>query len=278
MSARRLVALLATLAPGACDYVASPDPLELDPDVITIALVLVAGESHAAMLVGHPHRPASGTPPTVTASLIGPGWRFPFSYTTDPEEGCGGGPTNWPFPMVCLNASLPEPIREGVTYRLDGKGPKGTFTGETVVPPAPLVPDPGDTVRLRRPADSSGWFRIPIRYRASSAVGTLRPEMFATLRDGNGLESRWLQVFPTALDVEGQADTLWIGGRFASRFVRGSAHLLGIGWHYTNFRRSSRTRFPWPSFGISGEGVYGYFDGSAKSRRIRIVVVEAGDP
>ena len=278
MSARRLVALLATLAPAGCDYFAPPDPLELDPDVISIAMVLVAGESHAQLLVGHPHRRASGTPPTVTASLIAPGWRFPFSYTTDPEEGCGGGPTSRSFPMICLNASLPEPIREGVTYRLEGEGPKGSFTGETVIPSAPPILDPGDTLRLRRPADSTGWFRIPIRYQASPEVGTLRPEMFATLRNSSGMESRWIHVNPGALDVEDQTDTLSILGSDERRIVRGSAHLLGIGWHYTNFRRSSDTRFPWPSFGVSGEGVYGYFDGSAKSRRVQIIVEEAGDP
>ena len=277
MSARGLLALLAAAAPGGCDYFAAPDPLELDPDVISIAIVLVAGESHAEMLVGHPHRRASAAPPTVTASLIGPGWRFPFSYTTDPEEGCGGGPTSWSFPMVCLNASLPEPILEGIAYRLEGEGPKGSFTGETVIPLAPLVLDPGDTVRLRRPADSSGWFRIPIRYRASSEVGTLRPEMFGTLRQGDGFASRWIQLEPRALDVDDRTDTLSLSGYYEPRFVRGSAHLLGIGWHYTNFRSLSETRFPWPNFGVSGEGVYGYFDGSAKSRRVRIIVDEAGD-
>ena len=274
MTARRWLVLPAMMTAGGCDYFAAPDPLELDPDVISIAMVLVAGESQAQMLVGHPHRRASAAPPEVTASLVGPGWRFPFSYATDPEEGCGGGPTDWPFTMVCLNASLPEPIREGVTYRLEGEGPNGSFTGETVIPPAPLVRHPGDTLRLRRPADSTGWFRVPIRYRAPPEVGTLRPEMFATLRDSTGTASTWVDLRPWALDVDGQADTLWIHPHHESRIVKGSMHLLGIGWHYTNFRRSSRTRFPWPNFGVSGEGVYGYVDGSSRSRRIYIIVDE----
>lgn len=274
MSAHRLLALLATMTAGGCDYFAPPDPLKLDPDVINIAMVLVAGESHAQLLVGHPHRAASGAPPDVTASLIAPGWRFPFSYTTDAEEGCGGGPTSWSFPMICLNASLPEPIREGVTYRLEGDGPRGSFTGETVIPFAPLILDPGDTVRLHRPADSSGWFRIPIRYRPSPEVGTLRPEMFGTLRNSSGPGSSWIHVNPRALNVEDRTDTLSISAYDERRIVKGSMHLLGIGWHYTRFRRSSRTRFPWPSFGLTGDGVYGYFDGSAKSRRFQVIVEE----
>ena len=178
--------------------------------------------------------------------------------------------------MVCLHAALPEPIRERVTYRLEGEGPKGSFSGETVVPAAPRVLDPGDTVWLRRPPDSTGWFRIPIRYRAPPEVGTLRPEIFATLGDSTRTESKWISVSPGALDVDGQADTLSIGRRHESMIDQASLHLLGIGWHYTNFRRSSQTRFPWPNFGVSGEGVYGYFDGSAKSRRVHIVVEDGG--
>ena len=124
MRARRLMVLIAIVAPGGCDYLASPDRL-VDPDVISIALVLVAGESQAHLLAGHPYLHRSDPPPKVTASLIGPGWRAAFTHKTDPQDGCGGGPTDWPIPMVCLNATLPEPIRERVTYKLEGKGPKG---------------------------------------------------------------------------------------------------------------------------------------------------------
>ena len=276
MSAFRVLVLVATLTPVGCDYIAPPDPLALDPDVISIAIVLVAGESQAHLLVGHPHRPASDPSPKISASLIGPDWRVAFTNSTDPEDGCDGGPTNWPIPMVCLHAGLPEPIRERATYKLEGEGPKGSFSGETVVPAASVVLDPGDTLRLHRPPDSTGWFRIPIRYRAPPEVGTLRPEMFATLIDGTGTESKWIGVRPGALDVDGQADTLSIDRRDESRIQKASLHLLGIGWNYTHFRRSSQTRFPWPNFGVSGEGVYGYFDGSAKSRRVHIVVEDGG--
>ena len=245
--------------------------------VISIAIVLVAGEDRAQLAVVYPHRPVSDLPPKVSASLIGPGWRTAFTHTTDPRDGCGGDRTDWPLkvPMVCLNAALPEPIREGATYKLEGEGPQGSFTGETVIPSAPLVLDPGDTLWVQPNPDSSGWFRIPIRYRTPPEVGTLRPEMFATLSDSTGTESKWIAVRPLVLDVDGHADTVSIYRRDdESEIGKGSLHLLGIGWQYTNFLRSSRIRFPQPRFGISGEGVYGYFDGGARSPPVQIIVEE----
>ena len=274
MSARKVLALVATLAlaPAGCEYLASPDSLALDPDVIFVTIVLVAGEMRVHLLVGHPHRPASDPPPKISASLIGPGWRAAFTHKTDPKDGCGGGPTYWPIPMVCLNAALPEPIRERVTYKLEGEGPKGSFTGETAVPAAPLILDPVDTLWL---ADTDHMIRIPIRYRAPPEVGTLRPEAFATFIGPRATSSRWISMGPRSLDPDGQADTLSIDGY---RLSKASLHLLGIGWNYTRFRsgRTAYIRFPWPNFGVSGEGVYGYFDGSAKSRPVHIVVGDGG--
>lgn len=270
MSTRGPVALLATLASAGCDYIAPPDPLALDPDVMSIAIVLVGGETRARLLAGHPHRPVSGAPPDITASLIGPGWRAAFTRRTNPGDGCGGGPTFWPMPMVCLDAALPEPIREGTTYRLEGEGPKGVFSGETGVPRAPLILEPrDDTVWLPDSILSAG---IPIRYRAHSEVGTLRPQVFATFGGGTRPDSNWIWVGP--LDPAGQADTLAV-----TDFRQASLHLLGIGWNYTRFRSGENLRyvFPWPRFGVSGEGVFGYFDGAARSRIVRIIV-EAAPP
>ena len=91
----------------------------------------------------------SEPPPKITASLVGPGWRAEFTRRTDPKHGCGGGPTIWPMPMVCLNAALPEPIREEAAYRLEGEGPKGSFAGEAAVPATPRILEPeGDTLWL----------------------------------------------------------------------------------------------------------------------------------
>jgi len=271
LRARGLVALAAVLSPGGCDFIAPPDPLDLDPDFINIAILLVAGESRAHMLVGHPHRGASDSPPRVTADLAGADWRAEFATAPD-QSACRGVPPDLPFPKICLRAVLPEPILAGATYNLDGEGPKGSFTGETEVPPAPRVLEPADTVWV---PDSVHEIRIPIRYRASPEIGTLRPEVFVTLRDSAGAEeSGRLRVSPRLLDVEGRAGTLSGDWNDEWKIRRGSLHLLGIGWHYTKFLRLDETRFPWPNFGVEGEGVYGYFDGSAKSRRVHIAVEE----
>jgi len=272
LNAQGVLALAATLTSVGCN-IAPPDPLALDPDAISIASVLVANETHARILVGYPHRSLSGPPPRISASLLAPGWRAAFTHETDPEDGCGGGPTFWRMPMVCLNASLPQPIREQVTYKLEGEGPKGRISGEITVPSAPLILDPGDTLWL---PDSIRSIRIPIRYRAPPGAGTLRPEVLATHRTSTGIEANWVSAYPGGLDVDGQADTLSVPGADVSRLEAASMHLLGIGWNYTRFRESSRVRFPWPSFGLSGDGIYGYFDGSAKSRRVHIALEDGG--
>lgn len=269
MNARALAVLAATAAVG-CDYIAPPDPLELDPDVVSIAIVLAAGRSEAFLLAGHPHRAPLDLPPDVSATLLGPGWEAPFSDTANLEGGCGGGPTDWPMPMVCLRAPLPEAIRERTAYKLEGVSPKGPFTGSTVVPSAPEIVSPSDTFRLSATRDSGNWSRIPIRYRTPDDVGTLRTEMLAVLSDSAGTETRWLRVWPPILQVAVSADTLHIDRD--ERLQRGWLHLLGIGWQYTNFLRASDKHDRQPSFGIEGEGVYGYFDGSARSRPVNVIV------
>jgi len=273
LRARGLV-LTAVLAAGGCNYIAPPDPLALDPDVISIAILLAAGERQAHMLVGHPHRQPSAPPPRITADLVGSDWRAAFAPAGD-LSGCGGDRTDSPFPKICLQAALPEPIREEATYKLEGRGPKGSFTGETTVPPAPRLLSPGDTVRV---PDTVNAIRIPIRYRASPEVGTLRPDMFATFTDSasGAEESWWLRATPRALRVGGQADTLSAGWPNGWKIRKGSLHLLGIGWNYTNFQWLEDSRFPWPNFGVEGEGVYGYFDGSTKSKSVPIVVEDGG--
>jgi len=269
LRARGLVVLIAMGTPGGCSYVASPESL-LDPDVISIAIVLAAGESQAHLLAGSPHLGRFDPPPKVTAGLIGPGWRAEFTQETDPKDGCGGGPTDWPIPKVCLKAVLPEPIREQVSYKLVGKGPKGSFTGETVVPSAPLILEPRDTVWL---PDSTNVARIPIRYRAPPEVGTMRPEVFRTDGNGTGTESGWIRVLPRTLNPEGHDTAVW---EYTLRLQWASLHVLGIGQHYTHFWKLRGGSGLWPKTGISGKGVYGYFDGSARSRPIRILLDNGG--
>ena len=233
-------------------------------------MVLVAGDSQAHMLVGHPFLQASDPPPKVAASLIGPGWRVALADRTDPVDGCGGGPTDWAIPMVCLNAVLPEPIREGVAYKLRGRAAKGSFTGRTVVPAAPRI-----LIHTALP-EPAGRIRIRIRYRARpEEVGTLRPEVLQTVGDGTGTRTEWVRPFPTELDVYGQEETVaW--SYYPAKFRRASLHLLGIGRNYTNFWRSHSRRVSRLGTGISGEGVYGYFDGSAKSRPVEIRLEDGG--
>ena len=258
------------LATGGCDYIASPDALELDPDVVSIAIVLAAGEREAFVLAGYPHRAPSASPPEVTATLLGPDWQAAFSDTTDLEGGCGGGPTHWPMPMVCLRAPLPEPIRERTAYGLDGRAPQGSFAGVATVPSAPVILAPADTFRLSATRDSGHWSWIPIRYHAPEDVGTLRTELLVVLSDSTGTESAWIPVWPPDLDVNASADTLKFDRD--ERLQWGSLHLVGIGWQYTNFLEASEKHDRQPSFGIEGEGVYGYFDGSARSRPVHVTV------
>jgi len=259
-----LFLLTAMLAPAGCEYFASPDRLE-DPDIISIAMVLVAGESEAHLLAGRPFLGRFDPPPEVAATLIGPGWQAAFTRKTDPQDGCGGGRTDWAIPMVCLNATLPEPIREEVTYRLEGTGPKGSFTGETTVPAAPAILAPADTVWLPR---FSRRFQISIRYHAPPEVGTLRPEVFQTVSNGNRTDSTWLWPWPGDLNVDGQESVIvW---DYNGRLQRASLHLLGIGRQYGHFWKMRGRHVKWLSVGLSGDGVYGYFDGSAKSDAIEI--------
>ena len=259
-----MAVLIGLTAPAGCDYLAPSERL-VDPEAISIALVLLAGERHAHLLAGHPFLHRSDPPPEITATLIGPGWRATFAHRTDPQAGCGRRPDDWPIPMVCLNAVLPEPILEETAYQLEGSGPKGPFTGEAVVPAAPLVLDPVDTVWL---PSSTVVVEIPIRYRAPPEVGTLRPEVFQTVRDGGGSESRWIRVFPRELLVNARRDiVVW---QYTPRLERASLHLLGIGTNYSHFWRMHESRLRWERAGISGEGVYGYFAGSARSLPVEV--------
>ncbi len=269
MKVCRLVVLAAMAAPSGCDYIAQPERL-VDPDVISIAMVLVAGQRQAHLLAGHPYLHPSDPPPEVTAVLTGPRWRVALTHKTDPMDGCGGGPTNWPIPMVCLSATLPDPIQERVTYKLEGRGPKGTFSGEATVPAPPHIWNLGDTVWL---PESTSLVRIPIRYRVPPELGTVRPEVFQTVRKGNGTESKWIPVSPVELELDGEDTIVWA---YSPDFQWASLNLLGIGWRYTHFWRSHGKRMRWPRVGLSGEGVYGYFDGSAKSPRVHVVIEDGG--
>ncbi len=262
---------LALAALSACEITR---PFDLHPDAVAVAVLLVAGESEARLLAIHPHR-REGAAPEITATLEGSGWTAAFTdapglETCTPER-------RWPAPLKCLRAELPEAILPTGLYSLRGTAPLGSFTGETVVPAVPFLVESADTLRLPLP-DDPGEIGIPIRYQVGSEIGTLAAEIleiFETQEDGTER-----QLYPTSLGrfpqlLEGvEADTVTMRQR--GKPLRFSLRLLGIGWSYTNFLRHWGSRDPvmrpWPSFGIRGEGVYGYFDGVTRSREVRVLV------
>ena len=273
---RSAAALAAVVASPACDgFIRPPDPLEVDPDVVSVAIMLMAGEREARLLAAHPHRQSDEAPPTLTATLKGPGWTAAFSDTLE-LWACTPAGSNWPGPARCLRAVLPEEIRAGERYEIEGAAPLGSFSGEVVLPVAPVLLEPGDSLHLPMPTEYEDHL-IPMRYRVGSDVGTLLADVldaFQTEEDGTEteLETRFLGYFARPLEGA-EADTVRI--HYHEKPLRFSLRLLGIGWNYTNFLENEGIfplPQPWPSFGIEGEGVYGYFDGVVPSRVARIWV------
>ncbi|MDE2973420.1 MAG: hypothetical protein OXU64_01685 [Gemmatimonadota bacterium] len=255
------------LAPAASPACEPTDGFDLHPDVVALAVLLVAGENEARMLAVHPHRQPGDAAPQIAATLEGPGWKAAFSRTLE-LEACGGLLPG-PAPSICLGATPPEAIGPGVGYGIRGTAPLGGFTGEMRFPVPPLLVEPADTLRLSWRDVRFRTLSVPIRYQVPADVGTLLahlydfageiplPDHYLPVDRG----ARWgtLTVYP--VDVVP---------------VRFSLRLLGIGRHYTDFVKHIGAGHPlprpWPSFGIEGEGVYGYFDGITPSRAARILV------
>ena len=267
------MAALALAASSACEIAR---PADLHPDVVALAIVLVVGEAEARLLAIHPHRVRGEAAPDITATLKGPGWTAPFADTIE-RDACTVA-EGWPGPARCLRAALPEAIQPGAAYSLGGTAPLGSFAGWMRVPGSPLLLKPADGLRLAKPDSSQTRVEIPIRFHAGSDIGTVLADLldvFEMQEDGTEEEipAHYLGRFPHAVESAG-ADTLHLFlGRRPLRF---SLRLVGIGWHHTNFleHRGDRDLLlrPWPSFGIEGEGVYGYFDGATPSQAARILV------
>lgn len=272
MIGRATYTVAVTLAPVAISACEFTRPLDPHPDVAALQVLLVSGESEARMLVTYPHREQGDAAPEITARIEGPGWTAVFSSELA-VEACDEYAEHRPVPTRCVGAALPEAIRPGGAYRLHGTAPLGGFTGEMSVPAVPLLVEPADSVRL--PLPDSGPVEIPIRYRIGSDVGTLLAEaldIFLIRDDGTESETSAdrLGFFPQRLEGA-EADTVQV---FRYR-VRFALRLAGIGWHFSNFIEHTGTNprpHPWPSFGIEGEGVYGYFDGVTRSRAASIQV------
>lgn len=263
-----LLVVLAMAATSACqeDF----DPLELHPDVVSLEVLLVAGESEARMLASHPHQ--KGAIPEVSVHLEGPGWEAEFSETLE-LEACTVAAEDVES-AKCLRAVLPEPVRAGAAYALRGTAPLGSFTGETRVPDRPSLSV--DTLHLSWPEKGEPRLRIPLRYWAGADIGALAVDVrdiFETREDGTEVEvpTLTLGLRPLAVYPAATADTVWID--VLGKPLRFSLTLLGIGWELTNFAYvESPVIRPWPSFGIEGDGVYGYFDGVTRSLPLRVLV------
>ena len=272
---RVAVPLAAVAASPACDgFIRPPDPLDLDPDVVSVTIMLVAGEREARLLAAHPHRQPDEAPPTLSATLGGPGWTAAFSDTLALQACTQAG--NWPGPARCLRAVLPEEIRGGEGYEVEGTAPLGPFSGEVVLSVPPVLHEPGDSLHLPMPTEYEDHL-IPMRYRTGPDIGTLLADVldaFVTEEDGTEteIEVRYLGYFARPLEGA-EADTVRI--HYHDKPLRFSLRLVGIGWNYTNFMENEGIfplPKPWPSFGIEGEGVYGYFDGAVPSRVSRVWV------
>ena len=280
MRARAVAGPVVVLAlAAACEIVRPVDPLEAHPDVVALALLLVAGESEARLLAVHPHRDVADGKPEITAYLDGPGWTASFSESVRLPT-CGELGGSWRVPSKCFRATLPEPIESGGEYGLWGTAPLGSFTGRTEVPELPLLVNPANTLRLSMP-DTAGLIHIPMRYVVGPETGTLLADLYDAveiLEDNTEEEIpiSHIGAFPTALEITG-VDTISIyQDGVPMRFL---LRVLGIGWNYTNFAKYpgiDPLPRPWPSFGIEGEGVYGYLDGIASSEIRRVIVGQPG--
>jgi len=109
---RFAAALAAVTASPACDLV---HPLDVDPDVASVAIMLVAGERVASLIAVHPHRQPDEAAPTLTATLRGPGWTAAFSDAPELRMCTRTNAHDWPGPAKCLRAVLPQEVRRAGT-------------------------------------------------------------------------------------------------------------------------------------------------------------------
>lgn len=262
---------------GGC--VGSADPILPNMDVIFVESVVVAGRSRAYMLVGNPQGSA---PPVVDARLSGPDWTAAFSETVD-VYWCGiRAPDWWPGAVECRRARLPEPIRESTRYTLTGTTPMGPFSGQTLVPRAPVVLQPADTVHIRI-ASGQERVELTLRFETPSEVGSLTVEPFRAVQildDGTPEHSKVWGVHPSYLTVGRGSAEIAIQGHWDAPEFRVSLRLIGFEENYSRFMEvigddTELLARPWPAFGL--EGVIGYFGGGAPSRAIPVVMrIEEG--
>ena len=145
-------------------------PFELDPDVVALSLLLESRErNQPTCAASYRHRESDEAPPDISATLEGPGWTAEFA-ATDPTGECG-------CRLRYGSQHLPEGAASGSSSRREGTAirgttPLGSFSGEATVPATPRIENsPGDTLRIRLPADTlRGLCPFP-----SSTRSTRRP-------------------------------------------------------------------------------------------------------
>ncbi len=274
----------AVLALASCDYTRPPEDFAPNDDVVTIGVVLMAGQSHAHLLATHPHRkPRSGqrAPADVVATLSGPDWNATFAANA-PLAHCNVAiPEQW-SPAVCLRAALPGPIREGASYALAGTTAQGGFKGETTVPPAPVVHEPEDTLRISV-AHSQDPVALDIRFDVPAPVHavTVDATNAIQLSDDGTTKPGWIGTFtPRVLGIDAPSQRVLAWGPWPRPGLRFDVRLLGFETNYSKFVDRTRDNLlpkPWPDFGLEGDhGVYGYFGAGARSAGKVSVVVAVG--
>ena len=272
---------MVAVALSGCELVRDVDPLEAHPDAVVVLAMLVGGEREARILASHPHRLEFEPKPGVTATLQGPGWTADFTEDL-PLVDCYDVGGNWHAPSKCIGAILPEPIGAGVTYELSGTAPLGSFRGQATMPMGPELVHPAFALGI--PAqDDWGPVDVPLSYRVEADAGMVLADVREIVElqpDGSkeALPGFAAGPFPEVL-ASFEADTIAVFQR--RRPLRFLVTVVSVGWTYVNFAEFhgiDPLPSPWPDFGLTGEGVFGYFAGKTPSRPIEVHVGIFDDP
>ena len=264
---------MAGLSPGCL----RTEPFEPTEEAVTIGSVLLAGKKNAYLLASHPHRPRTADPPAIEATLSGPDWQVKFSNVVDPYWCAVGAARVWQGALACLQARLPEPIRELTSYTLAGTTELGPFSGSTTVPGSPRIWEPVDTVWTQDGSGvRAGSIDIRVRYETSPPVEAVVPDVIRAVQVTYADTTKNSAVSWTTMEVAGDTADITVSGRWVRPEFRFDLHLLGFERNYSRFQAYAGEFFarePWPNFGLEGaEGVYGYFGAAARSRAVPVVV------
>ena len=272
------IVVAAAVALSGCELVRGLDPLEAHPDVVVILAMLVGGEREARILASHPHRLEFDAKPRITATIRGPGWTADFTEDL-PLVDCKDVGGAWHAPSKCIGAILPEPIGAGVTYELSGTAPLGLFRGQATMPMGPELVHPGFAFGIPAP-DNLDSVPVPVSYRVEADAGMVLAavrEVFERLPDGTK-EAEPRFEGDRVLDSF-EADTVLVPQRLMP--LRCVVTVVSVGHTYVDFAEFHGVDplpSPWPDFGLTGEGVFGYFAGKTPSRPIEVHVGLFDDP